>query len=103
MVSALFDKAGIQSVLQPSESGDTLVGYFPCGKAPTIGFSFPSSSNISAAAGSGLDISNSKVFNILGDAMSMGPVDAQGKNCSSVISGFDFAALPGLWVVGQGK
>jgi len=106
-VSALFNATGIQSVLQTSDSGDVLVGYFPCSNPPTAGFSFPSANNISSAAAAGANVKNiskeSKTFNILADAMSIGPVDAEGKNCTSVISGFDVAKLPGLWVVGQGE
>ncbi|TVY71282.1 Aspartic protease, partial [Lachnellula suecica] len=100
-VSTLFEMVGIQGVLQPSASGDVLVGYFPCGTPSAVGLSLPSKSNISATMGLSGFSDTSKVFNVLADAMSAGPVDADGKNCTFAISGFDVVELPGLWVFGQ--
>jgi hypothetical protein len=65
-IQALFDAAGIQSVLRPG-SPTTLDGYFPCAHPPEIGFGFPSISNAtSAQADPSSPVSHlSTIFNIV--------------------------------------
>ncbi|CZR62087.1 uncharacterized protein PAC_11984 [Phialocephala subalpina] len=97
IVGRVTPSIGIQGVLQNSSEGQQLVGYFPCDKPPTVGFSFPSQSNVSTATKT---ISkNSTVFNI--PASAWAAVDNGSNNCTAIMSGQDFATFPGLWVVGQ--
>lgn len=93
-VEALFNLANIQSVLIPSAAGNTLVGYYPCSSPQTIGLSLPSQSNLTSPGAS----NSSTIFNIETSTLS---IAQDGNNCTSAISGFDYAAQPGLWVIGQ--
>lgn len=93
-VAALFNLANIQSVLIPSKAGNTLVGYYPCSSPPTIGLSLPSKSNLTSSVAS----NTSTIFDIGYSAQFS---SQNGNNCTSAISGFDYEAQPGLWVIGQ--
>ncbi|PQE24537.1 aspartyl protease protein [Rutstroemia sp. NJR-2017a WRK4] len=90
-ISALFAASGVQSVLQTSPSGDTLVGYYPCSSPPAIGFSLPSQGNLSSIS------STSKTFYIENSAPA---ASSSVDNCTSVFSGYDFETQ-GLWVLGE--
>ncbi|KAL5347490.1 hypothetical protein ACLOAV_007802 [Pseudogymnoascus australis] len=100
-VSAIFKATGIQGVLRSTSDGDLLIGYFPCDKPPTVGFNFPSETNVSLAAKeSSSTISNkSSTFNI--PLNSWPAVDNGNNNCTAVLSGQNYKAHPGLWVIGQ--
>ena len=102
-VQALFDAAGIQSVLHPG-SPTTLDGYFPCANPPELGFGFPSISNAtSAQADPSSPVSRfSTIFNILPSQLAESSTDG---NCTAVIHGTDqFGSGPGaIWIVGQGE
>jgi hypothetical protein len=81
-VQKIFDSVGITSVTQSTPDGPTVVGYYACDKPPTVGLGI----------GDG-------VFNIPSSSFSI--ADNGNNNCTSVLGGFDTAALPGLWVFGQ--
>ncbi|OBT61338.1 hypothetical protein VE03_09531 [Pseudogymnoascus sp. 23342-1-I1] len=100
-VSAIFNATGIQSVLRSTIEGDLLTGYFPCDKPPTVGFNFPSETNVSLAAkdSSSTISKKSSTFNIPLNAWAA--VDNGNNNCTAVLSGQDYKAYPGLWVIGQ--
>ncbi|KAF5870207.1 putative cytochrome p450 protein [Botrytis fragariae] len=75
---ALFNLTNIQSVLIFYAAGDAL----------------PSKLNFTSSAAS----KKSPVFEIESSALSIGQ---NGESCIFVISGFDYEAQPGLWVMGQ--
>jgi len=102
-VTSVFNATGIQGVLQSTPDGPLLVGYFPCDKPPSVGFSFPSASN-AAAAGNDSTSSVSKkssIFNIPTNQWIA--ADNGNNNCTSVLSGSNVPNVTGLWVIGQGK
>ncbi|KFY31701.1 hypothetical protein V493_00881 [Pseudogymnoascus sp. VKM F-4281 (FW-2241)] len=100
-VSAIFNATGIQGVLRSTSEGDLLTGYFPCDKSPTVGFNFPSKTNASIATEESLSTisKSSSTFNIPLNAWAA--VNNGNNNCTAVLSGQDYKAHPGLWVVGQ--
>ncbi|PQE21908.1 aspartic protease precursor protein [Rutstroemia sp. NJR-2017a BVV2] len=95
-ISALFNASGMQSVLQTSPAGDTLLGYHPCSSPPAIGFGLPSQGNLSSMSSSNIS-STSKTFYLENSAQA---ASKSGDNCTSVFSGYDFET-PGLWVLGE--
>jgi hypothetical protein len=103
VVTSIFNATGIQSVITSTADGDLLTGYFPCDKPPTVGLSFPSQANASAAiTGNSTSVSHtSSIFNIPSNVWAA--VDNGNNNCTAILSGQDFAAYPGLWVFGQRK
>ncbi|KAM3074119.1 hypothetical protein ACMFMG_003059 [Clarireedia jacksonii] len=100
-ISALFNQTGIQSVLQTSSTGNTLIGYYPCSSPPAIGFSLPSQSNLSSISSSNMTTSWSTKSSIFYVENSAQAASKSGDNCTSIFSGYDFDT-PGLWVLGEG-
>ncbi|KFY74230.1 hypothetical protein V499_05728 [Pseudogymnoascus sp. VKM F-103] len=100
-VSAIFNATGIQGVLRSTSEGDLLTGYFPCDKPPTVGFNFPPKTNASLAGKDSLSAISmrSSTFNIPLNAWAA--VDNGNNNCTAVLSGQNYEAHPGLWVIGQ--
>ncbi|OBT86051.1 hypothetical protein VE02_05528 [Pseudogymnoascus sp. 03VT05] len=90
-VSVIFNATGIQGVLR-STSED---------KPPTVGFNFPSKTNASLAEKNTLTAISKKssTFNIPLNAWAA--VDNGNNNCTAVLSGQNYEAHPGLWVIGQ--
>lgn len=97
----VFNATGIKGVLQSTPDGDLLTGYFPCDKPPTVGFSFPSTSNAAAAGNDSTSLVSKKgsIFNIPTDQWAA--VNNGNNNCTAVLSGMNFPNVTGLWVVGQ--
>lgn len=99
-VISIFNATGIQGVfsaLNGYPGGNILTGYFPCDKPPTVGFSFPSKSNL-------FGFTQSAIFNIPASAWAI--ADNGNNNCTAVLSGQNFptslASYTTLWIVGQG-
>lgn len=101
-VQAMFDAAGVQSVLAPNTTADTyplLTGYYPCDCPPELGFGFPSITNATTAKQEhNSTISHdSTIYNVLPEALAFA---TNGNNCTSSIFGSNEY---GSWLIGQGK
>ncbi|KAE9373114.1 acid protease [Stipitochalara longipes BDJ] len=101
-VQAMFDAAGIQSVLTPNQTTDTfpeLTGYYPCDNPPNFGFGLPSITNAtSAKQHHNQTISHqSTIFEILPEALKF---NSTGNNCTASIFGNDEFGN-GFWLIGQ--
>ncbi|KAL3422802.1 Gastricsin [Phlyctema vagabunda] len=98
-VSQIFNATGIQGVISETADGPFLTGYFPCNAPPSVGFRIPSQSNASTlTASAGISVVPT-IFNIPNDAWVA--KDNGNNNCTAVLGGQNYAAFPGLWVVGQ--
>jgi hypothetical protein len=101
-VQAVFDAAGIRSVLNNSTDPTvptTLDGYYSCDSPPQVGFGFPSITDATAArSNSSSPVSHqSTIFNVLPAALAL-PGQSHGEECISSIRGTDEFSI---WILGQ--
>lgn len=104
-VQAMFDAAGIQSVITGNlTTGRSLTGYYPCDNPPQFGWGFPSINNAtSARANTSSPVSHSStIFNVLPSQLAQ---NSTGNNCTASIHGTDEFGIgvDTIWIVGQGE